>query len=313
MFHQIQRLLPVVALLFITLQSCTVTRIGVFFMPSVADYKVFPLDTIKASSQPSKSFEERATAFMPDIKTWVPSELRGKATNIDEFLKITNTTSLLVLRNDTLLFESYANGHKKEDPQVIFSVTKGITSMLAAIAIKDGKLSLDQKVSEFIPEFAKDDRSDITIYHLMNMVSGLQFDDKKDIARLSVLYYNPNQSRFVKNFNKVQYQPGSHFAYKSVSTQILGMCLEAATGKKLKDYLQEELWEPLGMEYDAYYTKDSKKSANNRSFGGLAVRSRDLLRIGQLLLNKGKWEGKQILPESYVESLMNREMNEDTY
>jgi hypothetical protein len=82
---------------------------------------------------------------------------------------------------------------------------------------------------------------------------------------------------------------------------------------KLKDYLQLKIWNPLGMEYEALYTKDSKKYDNNRAFGGLAVRSTDLLRIGKLLLSKGKWEGKQILPADFVEKLMKREVRDDSW
>jgi CubicO group peptidase (beta-lactamase class C family) len=293
--------------------SCTLGRIGLHFLPSVSDYKVFPCDTISASNLRSKAFDESKSHFLPDIKQWVPEVLIGDAIDNEDFLNKTKTTALLVLKNDTLVYERYLNGHQKEDPQIVFSVTKGITSILTAIAEQEGLLRLDQKVSDFIPEFALDNRKDVEIHHLLNMVSGIDFKDKSDLARLSVLYYNTNQEKYCRDFNRVSHKPGTFFTYNSLSTQILALCLEKATKRKLKDYLYEKLWQPLGMEYDALFTKDSKKHSNNRAFGGIAMRSRDMIRIGKLLLNKGVWEGKQLLPEAFVESLMKRQVCEELW
>jgi CubicO group peptidase (beta-lactamase class C family) len=293
--------------------GCTLGRIGLHFLPSVSDFKVFPSDTIRASEKKNIAFNETKNQFLPDIKEWVPEVNIRNAVNNDDFLNKTKTTALLVLKNDTLVYEKYFNGHEKEEPQIVFSVTKGITAMLTAIAMQEGLLKLDQKVSDFIPEFAKDNRKDIEIHHLMNMVSGIDFKDKSDLARLSVLYYQTNQEKYCRNFRRVSHRPGTFFAYNSLSTQILAQCLEKATNRKLKDYLQEKLWQPLGMEYDALFTKDSKRHSNNRAFGGIAMRSRDMIRIGKLLLNKGVWEGKQILPKVFVETLMQRTVSEELW
>jgi len=295
------------------LSSCTPTRVAIFFMPSVADHKVFPVDTILASSNSTPIFAIAEKYGLPKLKTWIPQALLGDATNIEEFLTATETTSLLVMKNDTLIFEGYSNGHKKENLQTIFSVTKGITAMLVAIAIADGIMRLDQKVSDFIPEFGQDERRDIEIRHLLDMVSGIDFSDKVNLAKLSMLYYGTNQGKFVRNYDKVSHRPGTYFSYKSMETQTLAMCLEAASKKKLYVYLQEKLWEPLGMEHNALYTVDSKKNRNNRAFGGIAMCTRDMLRIGKLLKNKGLWEGKQILPASFVEALMNRDMSTERW
>lgn len=294
-------------------QSCTVTRIAAFFQPAVTDYKIFPCDTVFAAKHSNPAFIQAPKERLPDVSLWVPPFILNGATNIDEFLKLTYSTSLLVLHNDTLFFERYANKHKKEDFQIVFSVTKGITAMLAAIAVEEGILRYDQKVSDFIPEFATDGRREIEIKHLLNMVSGIDFNDRSNFARLAMLYYNNNQDKFAREYNYVSHKPGTHFAYQSLSTQILAICLEKASNKKLKVYLQEKIWEPLGMEYDALYTLDSRKNGNIRAFGGLAIRSRDMVRIGKLLLNKGVWEGKQILPVSFVDELMNRQMRDDRW
>ncbi len=314
MTNRYTRMLAILLLTSIALQSCTLTRIGVFFMPGVDDYKVFPTDTLHAASCSDPAYIEAKEDFqLPSITRWVPESYRKGETDLDAFLKESQTTSLLIMRNDSLIYEKYANGHQAEDPQVIFSISKAVTAMLVAIAIEEGKMDLHQRVADFIPEYGQDDRKHITIYHLLNMVSGIDFDDERNYGKLSLFYYNNNQEKFIREFDDVKYKPGRHFAYGSMSTQVLAMCLEVATGEKLMDYLHDRLWEPLGMEYDALITTDSEKRGNQRAFGGFAMRSRDLIRLGKLLLNKGRWEGQQILPPSFVKSLMKRQISDDAY
>jgi hypothetical protein len=310
--YKISIFLSILLLLCIN-SSCTYVRIIAHFNPSVSDYKIFPCDTIKASEIKSTAFVKGGGSSLPDFKSWVPAAFRNGSDSLETFLEESKTTAFLVLKNDSLLYEYYGNKHTKEEPQIIFSITKGITAMLTAIAMEDGLIKSDQYVSDFIPEYALDARKDIKILHLLNMVSGIDFSDRGNLARLAMLYYHRNQSVFVADYDKMSHRPGTFFTYQSIATQILGTCLEKATKMKLKDYLQLKIWNPLGMEYEALYTKDSKKHDNNRAFGGLAVRSTDLLRIGKLLLNKGKWEGQQILPADFVEKLMKREVRDDSW
>jgi len=303
-----------VTVLFIILtSSCAMVRIVAHFNPSVSDYKIFPCDTVPASNVSSTPFVKSGQCAIPDYKTWIPANFRNDSDSLTDFLEKSKTTSFLLMRNDTLLYEFYGNKHKKEEPQIIFSITKGITAMLTAIAIQDSLLNHEQFVSDFIPEYALDARKDIKIKHLLNMVSGIDFSDRGNLARLAILYYHRNQSSFIADYDRMSHRPGTHFNYQSIATQILGNCLEKATKMKLKDYLYQKLWQPLGMEYAALYTKDSKKYSNNRAFGGLAVRSVDLLRLGKLLLNHGKWEGKQVLPADFTEKLMKREVCDDSW
>lgn len=314
MFKPYLRLLSIVFLLTMALQSCTLTRIGFFFMPGVSDYKVFPTDTLYAASCSDPAYVEAKQAFqLPEVNRWVPESYRKGETDLDAFLKESQTTSLLIMRNDSLVYEKYANGHKAEDPQVIFSISKAITAMLVAIAIEEGKMDLHQRVADFIPEYGEDDRKHITVYHLLNMVSGIDFDDERNFGKLSLFYYSTNQDKFIRNFDDVKYEPGTHFAYGSMSTQVLSMCLEAATETKIIDYLHEKIWEPLGMEYNALITTDSEEEGNHRAFGGFAMCSRDLARLGKMLLNKGRWEGQQILPASFVKGLTKRSTPDDAY
>lgn len=304
------------------LSSCTFTKIVIFFKPSINDHKViFPCDTISprtskalaptsesavASDSKSLFVDANSPENIPAIQEWIPKNELLKTEQFDKFLVKSKTTALIIIRNDSILYEKYLNGGAKEVPKVVFSVTKAFTATLTAIAAEEGLLSIDQKVSNFLPEFGTDERKDITLRHLMGMVSGLNWNDFKNLVRLGGLYYNQNQKRFVVRNVEQEHEPGDHFAYKSVSTQILGICLEKATGRHFADYLEEKIWKPVGMQYNAFMTLDSKKSHNARTFGGLVLTARDMVRFGKLMLNDGLWEGKQIVPLWFVKELKTR-------
>lgn len=310
-----------------TLSSCTFTKIVVFFKPNIEDHhKIFVCDTIAgsalddwaSSSTSSEALPLKKSLFVdantpsniPPIAQWVPKEENLKTTNLDAFLKKSKTTALIVIKNDSVLYEHYLNGGAKDQPKVVFSATKAIVATLTAIAAEEGLLSLDQKVADFIPEFAEGPRKEISLRHLMGMVSGLDWHDFDNVLRLGGLYYTGNQERFVNRAAKAKYKPNTRFAYKSLSTEILGLCLKKATGQSLASYLEAKIWKPVGMQYNAMVTLDSKKHRNPRTFGGLALTAPDMARFGKLMLNDGIWDGKQIVPKWFVEEVKHRDMNE---
>lgn len=307
-----------------TLSSCTFTKIVVFFKPSIEDHqKVFVCDTVPgsamddwaASSKEAMPLKKQlftnvnAPTNIPPMEQWIPLEENLETTNFDAFLEKSKTTALIVIRNDSVLYERYLNGGAKDKPKVVFSVTKAIVATLTAIAAEEGLLSLDQKVADFIPEFANGARKEITLRHLMGMVSGLNWHDFDNLLRLGGLYYTGNQERFVKRAAKTKYEPNTNFSYKSLSTQILGICLEKAINQSLASYLEAKIWRPVGMQYDAMVTLDSKKHRNPRTFGGLALAAPDMVRFGKLMLNGGVWEGEQIVPKWFVEDVKHRDLN----
>jgi CubicO group peptidase (beta-lactamase class C family) len=307
-----------------TLSSCTFTKIVVFFKPSIEDHqKIFVCDTIPGSAMDDWAASSRdvmplkkqlftnvnTPTNIPPIEQWIPLEENLGTTNFDAFLEKSKTTALIVIKNDSVLYERYLNGGAKDKPKVVFSVTKAIVATLTAIAAEEGLLSLDQKVADFIPEFANGARKEITLRHLMGMVSGLNWHDFDNLLRLGGLYYTGNQEKFVKRAAKTKYEPNTNFSYKSLSTQILGICLERAIDQSLATYLEAKIWQPLGMQYDAMVTLDSKKHRNPRTFGGLALAAPDMVRFGKLMLDGGTWEGKQIVPKWFVDDVKNRDLN----
>lgn len=280
-------------------QSCLPVRIMRFNRPEIDDAVLFKCDTVKAATKPFRFVEPKGYKPLPDMAYWAKKESPFDGNlSVEEFLTKTKTSSFLVIRNDSILYENYFNGYHADDPVIIFSVTKAIVTTLVGIALKEGHLkSTQQKVVEFIPAFAVDERRDITIEHLLQMTSGLNMLDYKDFFKIGALYYSNDLEHFIKKI-KIKHKPGTHFAYKSLDTQILGLCLEKATGKRLSDYLEEKLWKPMGMECDAYITLDRQDMP--RYYGGMAACARDLAKFGKLFMNNGSWEGKQLVPTEWV-------------
>jgi len=300
-----------IGLLFVMtlLTSCTPWRILLFNKPSIDDKKPFPTSVIEPGENPFH-FTETDNFKLPPMNTWVEKEFTNKYQSLEEFLIRSNTTSFMVIRNDSILYEKYFGGYFKENPALIFSVTKSFLTTLVGIALEEGLIpSLDTPVYHYIPEFANDDRKKITIEHLLHMTSGLHFSDYRTPFKLSNFYYTKNSKNFIKRLD-LFHEPGKAFVYKSVDTQLLGICLEQAIGRSVSDYLKEKLWHPLGMEYPAYFTMD-RKDGIERMYGGLMACTRDLAKLARLFLNDGVWEGKQIISKDWISTVKSKEIDRD--
>lgn len=276
-------------------------RILVHNRPSIDDLKLFPAETLSPAENPFH-FAETEQNHLPYFKEWVQMPLIESQPfqSFEELATRYESSSFLVIRNDSILYENYFNGYQQQQASIIFSVSKAITTALVGIAIDEGYLSgTDHKVAEFIPEFAKDERRDITIEHLLQMTSGLNHADLKSLLKIARLYYTKDIDDIIKR-SKVRHKPGTHFAYKSIDTQILGYCLEKAVGMPITEYLHQKIWSPLGMEYNGYLTHDHENGIA-RVYGGIAACARDLAKIGRLYKNNGNWNGQQIVPLWWVE------------
>lgn len=225
----------------------------------------------------------------------------------------TETQGVLIIQNDSIVYEKCIGEMAVDKIAGVFSVTKSVTSLLCGIAVDEGAVkSIDDPVTDYLPELMSKDPlwQKLTIRHLLDMRSGLDFEDTyslslkgKDIKQLHAmakLNYGRNIWAQVKKL-KFRCEPGTEYRYESMTTEILGLVIERATGRRFADYLEEKVWTPLGMESSAYLSYDSKKHHAPHAFGGLAVTMLDLAKIGRLYLHKGLWEGKRIVSESWIE------------
>jgi CubicO group peptidase (beta-lactamase class C family) len=223
--------------------------------------------------------------------------------SLDTVFPGTQTAALLIIRNDSIIYEKYFDDYDKNSLLPSFSVVKSFVGTLTAIAHEEGKIrSFHQPMTDYLPKFLeKDSRfAQITIQHLLDMRSGFDWNEdayglKDDAIKLG---FRPNITPYIYKI-KIREAPG-RFEYQSINTMLLAMIVEKATGTSISGYLSEKLWKPLGMEYAATWNTDKHK--REIAYAGLNATARDFAKFGQLYLNKGKWKGKQIFSSGWADS-----------
>jgi len=217
---------------------------------------------------------------------------------LSETNKKLGTVAFLIIKNDSIWYEKYADSYGKDSQTNSFSMAKSITSALLGKAIKDGYIkNLDQSVSDFYPKF---DPS-MTVGELSSMSSGLNWDEsyKSPFSVTARSYYDDNLAETILNLEVVE-TPGTSYKYLSGNTELLGMVIEKASGKKLAKYLSESFWSPMGFEKEALWQVDDKEHRLVKSYCCIASNARDFARFGKLYSNYGKWKGKQLIDSSFV-------------
>ena len=282
----------------VALSSCKIGRFFVYNFADVKDYKIFP---DREADNDSSVFH-----FAVANEGKVPKEIEvgGNTVTFEAFLEKNKTLAFLIIKNDTIQYEKYFRKYDEESIVPSFSMAKSITSILIGCAIDDGLItSVNEPVTNYIPELKENGFEKVTIEHLLQMTSGLDFNESyvNPFGDAATFYYGTNLRKAITKL-KLKSEPGRKFEYVSGDTQVLGLLLERALkNKTLTAYLEEKLWIPLEMEYDATWSLDRKKNGLEKTFCCLNARARDFAKIGRLYLNKGNWNGRQIVSESWVE------------
>ena len=213
------------------------------------------------------------------------------------------TKSFLVIKNDSILFEKYYDGHTQNDISNSFSVAKSIVTSMMGKAIMEGKIKgLDQAVSDFFEEYKDGIAAELTVGDLASMSSGMKWNEKYySVINITSESYFTNDLRSVILRQEIENKPGQSFRYSSGDTQLLAMVIEKATGTNISDYLTEKFWEPMGAERSALWQIDSEEYGMEKAYCCIAATARDFARFGKLYINKGQWDDKEILDSSFVE------------
>jgi hypothetical protein len=291
----------------VLLTSCHVGRYFIYNFADVNDYRKFP-EVPVANQPPAFSFIEPLIEMSPILPSGFTSEKQSP--DFGKFLRDHKTTSCLIIRNDTMLYEHYFDEYSPESINPSFSVSKSFVSALVGIAISEGKIkSVDDPITNYLPQLASPGMDNIRIEDLLNMRSGIKFNEtySSPFGQMPRYYYGRNLQHYITKL-KVKEAPNLHYDYISVNSLLLGLIVEKATGQKLSDYLSQKIWQPLGMEYPATMNIDSRKDNTIKAFCCLNARSRDFAKFGRLYLNKGNWQGRQIVPSAWVKrstSVMN--------
>lgn len=216
--------------------------------------------------------------------------------------------SMLLIKEGKLVMEEYFNGYDHKQRQDLKSVTKSVISLLIGIAIEEGRItSVDDPVSKYIPEFSRTMNTDsakqsITIRHLLTMSSGLDCNDwdKKSAGQEDKLYKKKNWLSYMAGLPMLR-EPGSESYYCTGGVMLLARILELTSGISWRYEAQKYLFIPMGIT-DVKFAHTSKKNMPEAS-KRLYMRPRDVAKLGQLVLKWGQWEGKQLVPTSWIEQI----------
>ncbi|HVZ69005.1 MAG TPA: serine hydrolase [Rhizomicrobium sp.] len=238
---------------------------------------------------------------------------KGGIWDTGRFMRNNRVAGLLILKDGRIAMERYAMGLTSTDRWESFSVTKSITSTLIGAAIEDGYIrSLDDKVSDYLPELEGSVYDDVTIRDLITMTSGVKWserytDPESDVAKFSRLIYEFSSSPELRYMAKLQraHPPGKVFNYNTGETSLAGFLVERATHKSLSRYLSEKIWKKIGAGRDAVWMEDIR----GHNIGGccLSMTLRDAGRFGQFILDGG--EG--VLPKDWVKEATRKQIDSD--
>ena len=207
--------------------------------------------------------------------------------------------SFMLVRHGKVIAEGWWKPEAAEKPHVLWSLSKSFTSTAVGLAIAEGKLSLDDQVIKFFPDDVPADAGAnlkaMRVSDLLRMSCGQQNEPprKADEPWTRTFLHQP-----------VPFKPGTHFLYNTSGTYMLSAIVQKTTGMTVLDYLTPRLFEPLGIEHPTWLASPQGISAGGY---GLSIRTEDIAKFGQLYLQKGMWNGKQLVPASWVEAATSRQ------
>ena len=233
--------------------------------------------------------------------------------DVDAYMQEHRVAALVILQGGKLRQERYGLGFDGDGRWTSFSVAKSFTSTLVGAALKDGHIkSMNDKVSDYLPDLKGSAYDDVSIRQLLTMTSGVQWnedygDPHSDVARFNNHKPEPGVEALVSYMRKLPRAApaGTRWLYSTGETNLIGLVLEAAIQKPLTQYLQEKIWQPAGMEQQATWLL----SKTGKEISGCCVQAapRDYARLGQFILEGAKVNGQSILPDGWLEEATHKQ------
>lgn len=287
--------LPIIVLLsliFLVFQPNPYLRRAIIYnTPDISDHEIFAKRIVESDiHQPWK--------ISPNFNTY-------KLTSADSLLhEKYKTIAFLVIKDTSIIFENYWEGYSENSISSSFSMAKSVVGLLVGIAIDDSLISsVDDPISKYIPKF-ENEKYNITILDLLTMSNGLDWNEtySNPFSVTTKAYYGTNLNRLVLKSKSIN-PPKEKFEYNTASPQLLSIILKTVTNQTLSEYTSEKLWKPLGAKHDAEWSLDQKDGVE-KAATFFNSNARDYARLGQLILNKGEWNGKQIISENYLKDAL---------
>lgn len=275
---------------------------------TVYDYKNFENHTIKGAKTTNKFISQPKEKYVESLFEKLVTHTGFNS--FEEWAIESQTTALIVIQRDTVIYEKYFNGFNMGSYFHSQSMAKSFISFLIGAAIDDGLIkSVDDPITNYVPELLERDSrfQKISIKNLLEMRSGLAYNTSS-IPFTSIHapwhdeavgYYHPNVRKLLLEKVEISSDPGKDFQYSNYNTSYLGLIIERATKLTVSNYLEQKLWSKI-MEYDALFSIDSKKSNFEYMPSRLIARAIDYARFGQLMLKDGNWYGNQIISKDWV-------------
>ena len=217
--------------------------------------------------------------------------------------KINTLHSFMIVRHGHVIGEGWWKPEAPDKPHVLHSLSKSFNSTAVGLAIADGKLSLDDPVLKFFPADAPAEPSEnlkaMKVRDLLTMTCGHETEPK-------AVGGAPSVKTFLAQ--PVPHQPGTHFLYNTMGSYTLSAIVTKVTGQTTLEYLKPRLFQPLGIENPEW---PSSPEGNSLGGYGLKLCTEDIAKFGQLYLQKGKWKGKQLIPEKWVEQATSKQVPND--
>lgn len=238
----------------------------------------------------------------------------GRRIDFGRALAETYADGVVVLHRGKLVFERYFGALEAHKPHIAMSVTKSFTGTLAGLMVAEGKLDPKAPATAYVPEFAGSAFGDATVEQIMDMTTGLAYtevytDPASDIFEMRKANGMAPPAPGKVPISLLEYltmlkkkgQHGDVFAYKTVNTDALAWIVRRVSGKPFSDLVSERVWQPMGAEEDAFYTVD--RLGIESAGGGINTTTRDLARFGEVMRNRGHFNGRQIIPASVVDDI----------
>ncbi|MGK0190711.1 MAG: CubicO group peptidase (beta-lactamase class C family), partial [Verrucomicrobiales bacterium] len=212
--------------------------------------------------------------------------------------------SFMLVRHGHVIAEAWWKPETADKRHIMWSLSKSFNATAVGIAVAEGKLNLDDPVLKFFPDKEPENPSDnlkaMRVRDLLTMSGGHDVEPK----------FNLDLGPSVKDFlaHPVMHKPGTYFRYNTPGSYTLSAIVTKATGETVLDYLKPRLFDPLGIENPEW---GATTEGYNLGGYGLFIRTEDIAKFGQLYLQKGKWNGQQLLPESWIEAATQKQVDND--
>jgi CubicO group peptidase (beta-lactamase class C family) len=254
---------------------------------AIKDYRHFSNDTVAiATPQPWANSSRYNQIPYPD--------------SLNSELESLHSVGLVMIQDDSVIYEKYWDGYSDSSLSGSFSMAKSITSLLIGVALKEGKIhSLQDPVGDYLPEFKDSTKAAVTIKEVLTMSSGSNWDESywNPLSVTAELYYGSDVYKTATGV-KIVDKPGTLHRYKSGDSQLLGLILQKAYGENLAKLASEKLWQPLGAEHPALWSTDHP-GGYEKAYCCFNSNTRDFARLGELMLDSGKWKGLPIIDSAY--------------